>query len=84
MDTGNDCYAGDPNRVCPAGYTKFAALCYENCPDGYEAITAGDLFCYQATCPPDFRDDGLYCGKPTDSYGRGTGNYIIWLARTDS
>jgi len=51
----------------------WGAIVYPKCKPGY----TNWLCCVCATeCPPDFRDDGLYCAKPA-SYGRGVG-YPIW------
>jgi hypothetical protein len=45
-----------------------AGLCYRSCSPGYTGVVTD---CLQ-NCPPEFRDDWLFCAKPA-AYGRGGG-----------
>lgn len=51
--------------VCPPGYTKKGALCYENCKstaagDPYDEYTSDSITCSRI-CPPGTNDTGLGC-----------------------
>ncbi len=64
--------AGTP-MACQPGYNQeTAGLCSQPCGNDERGIAT---FCYK-NCPAEFRDDGLYCGKPA-AYSRGAG-YVIW------
>jgi hypothetical protein len=64
---------GVPVSACPKGQDKDAGLCYPTCEDiGMQDAKGVGPVCWQ-TCPSGFRDDGAYCFKPTESYGRGVG-----------
>ena len=51
-------------KKCPAGQHKKGALCYANCPEGYER-TDGNIENCTTKCPKDFRNIGLGgCERP--------------------
>ena len=54
--------------TCPDGTVKSGLLCYPQPEPGYNVVAG----IYSQSCPPDFRDDGLFCAKPA-AYGRGAG-----------
>jgi len=59
--------------ACQPGYNQeTAGLCSQPCGTDERGIAT---FCYK-NCPAEFRDDGLYCGKPS-AYSRGAG-YVVW------
>ena len=61
------------SMLCQPGYNQeTAGLCSQPCGSDEKGIAT---FCYK-NCPAEFRDDGLYCGKPA-AYSRGAG-YVIW------
>ncbi len=64
-----------PLNSCPAGTQNIDSLCYQQCPPDKPRRIG--LTCY-ANCPAGYRDDGLYCAKPS-SYGRGSG--YTWFDR---
>jgi hypothetical protein len=57
---------------CPSDKEYQAGLCYTKCRDGFH----GFVTICSRNCPDGFRDDGLYCRKPSD-YGRGTGYGLL-------
>ncbi len=54
--------------TCGPGEVKSGLLCYPQPEPGYNVVAG----IYSQSCPPDFRDDGLFCAKPA-AYGRGAG-----------
>ncbi|EAR97484.1 hypothetical protein TTHERM_00437330 (macronuclear) [Tetrahymena thermophila SB210] len=48
---------------------QYGAIMYPKCGDGFHNV--GCCLC-ESQCPPGFRDDGLFCAKPS-AYGRGAG-----------
>lgn len=55
--------------VCKPEEENHAGLCYPKTPEGWKHI-GGIIY---KNCPAEFRNDGLYCGKPK-AYGRGAGS----------
>lgn len=53
-----------------SNYYKENHMCYKKCKPGFSGAAQN---CVQ-DCPPSFRDDGLYCAKPS-AYGRGAGSF---------
>ncbi|EAR84615.1 hypothetical protein TTHERM_00648840 (macronuclear) [Tetrahymena thermophila SB210] len=48
---------------------QYGAIMYPKCEEGFYNV--GCCLC-ESSCPPGFRDDGLFCAKP-EAYGRGAG-----------
>ncbi|KAL4446396.1 hypothetical protein ABPG74_001137 [Tetrahymena malaccensis] len=48
---------------------QYGAIMYPKCEKGF--FNVGCCLC-ESQCPPGFRDDGLFCAKPS-AYGRGAG-----------
>ncbi|EAR84614.1 hypothetical protein TTHERM_00648830 (macronuclear) [Tetrahymena thermophila SB210] len=46
---------------------QYGAIMYPKCEEGFYNV--GCCLC-ESSCPPGFRDDGLFCAKP-EAYGRG-------------
>jgi hypothetical protein len=65
--------AGKPPTVCPAGSEQWEQTCKVFCPNGFSKTLDG--LCI-TTCPSNFRNDPLHCGKP-EAYGRGAGYSIF-------
>ena len=63
--------AGTVPSACPSGAEKVNGICYDKCPSGFKRASGG-LNCL-SVCPSGMRNDGLYCRKNKESYGRGVG-----------
>jgi hypothetical protein len=75
-----------PRNCGPGQEEATAGLCYEKCRTGYK----GAVTMCVPSCPPGFRDDGLYCFKPPpyvrDEYPINAGEFFSfgWLTGQDS
>jgi hypothetical protein len=65
----------DANTCDNPGWEKdpHGLLCYPRCNANYTGV--GPV-CWQ-NCPAGFSDNGAFCAKPNNSYGRGAG-YVAW------
>lgn len=63
------CIQDHPGQACE----QWGLFVYPKCKPGF---TNWDCCVCATICPPGFRDDGLYCAKPS-AYGRGAG-YPLW------
>jgi len=60
-------------KTNPQGCEKTGLIVYPKCKSGF---TNWDCCVCANVCPPEFKDNGLYCLKPK-AYGRGAG-YVLW------